>query len=110
MKLPNGHRADLGSKLEDYTLNSHHREGSHKARVFASVLGVTRDEIETLRDAVLDAAATSDTASARGDNGFGQVYMLRFPMSTDTGSAIVLTAWIVLHDEDFPRLTTCYIV
>ncbi|MBI5385628.1 MAG: hypothetical protein HZA90_13195 [Verrucomicrobia bacterium] len=40
MKLPQGERADLGTKLETYTLNPWHRDGRHKARIFASVLGL----------------------------------------------------------------------
>ena len=35
---------------------------------------------------------------------------LRFAMTTGRGSATILTGWIVRHNEDFPRLTTCYIV
>jgi len=41
MKLPNGARADLGTKIEDYVLNPRHWEGRHKARVFESVLGIS---------------------------------------------------------------------
>jgi hypothetical protein len=110
MKLPNGHRCDLGTKLEDYSLNPLHREGRNKARVFESALGITKANAEVLRAAILSAAASSDQAEARGNNGFGEVFNLRFPMTTGRGSATVLTAWIVLHDEDFPKLTTCYIV
>lgn len=110
MRLPNAEHADVGTKLEDYSLNPLHREGRHKARVFASVLGITLANANILRDAVLAAAATSDNAEARGDNGFGEVCNLRFPLTTEHGSAIVLTSWIVRHGEDFPRLTTCYIV
>ena len=36
--------------------------------------------------------------------------VLRFPLRTPKGRGVVLTAWIVRHGEDFPRLTTCYIV
>ena len=107
MKLPNGNRADFGAKIEDYSLNPLHREGQHKARVFASVLGVTLYNADHLRRAVLDAAAESDNAESRGDNGYGEVFVLRFSMQTATGAATVLTAWIVRHSEDFPRLTTC---
>lgn len=110
MKLPNGSRADLGTKIEDYSLNALHREGRHKARVFASALGITLDHVDLLRQAVLDAAAHSNAAESRGDNGFGEVFVLRFPMQTEVGTALVLTAWIIRHDEDFPRLTTCYIL
>ena len=110
MKLPNGHRASLGDKLESYTLNTSHREGRHKARVFSSVLGITMENEVILRRAVQNAAAHSDEAQDRGDNGFGQVFVLRFPLATDKGSAVILTAWIIRRDEDFPRLTTCYIL
>ena len=41
--LPNPDRAvvDL-AKLRDYCLNPQHEEGKHKARVFASALGLTQ--------------------------------------------------------------------
>lgn len=111
MKLPNGHRADLGTKLEDYTLNPQHPQGKHKARVFESVLGITlRNNAGVLRQALLDAAANSNEATARGDNGFGVTYDLRFPLETAEGRATVLSGWIILHGEDFPKLTTCYIL
>lgn len=110
MQLPNGNRADLGRKLEEYVLNPLHRRGGHKARVFESSLGIVRRRPEVLRGAILRAAAESDEAEARGHNGFGEVYILRFPLATPTGSGTVLTAWIVRDGEDFPRLTTCYMV
>jgi hypothetical protein len=110
MKLPNGARADLSVKLEEYVLNPLHRDGRHKARVFASALGITLANRHILRQAILVAASDSDEAEARGDNGHGQVFVIRFVLSTEQGSATVLTAWIILHGEDIPRLTTCYIV
>lgn len=75
MKLPNGSRADLGVKLEDYVLNPLHCEGKHKAHVFASVLGITLANVQVLRNALLDAAASSDQVEPRGDNGFGEFYI-----------------------------------
>ena len=110
MRLPNGVRADLGTKLEDYILNMGHREGRHKARMFQSVLGIGTDNADILRRALLNAAAVSDQVEARGDSGFGDVYVLRFPLSTILGTGIVLSVWIVRHGEDFPGLATCYIV
>jgi hypothetical protein len=110
MKLPNGSRAELGTKLDEYVLNPRHREGCHKARVFESVLGITLANREILRQAILAAAADSDEAEALGDNGHGDIYVLRFPLQTEIGQATVLTAWIILPGEDFPRLTTCYIL
>ena len=60
MRLPNGDRADLGLKLEEYALNPRHRDGRHKAYVFESVLGMTLADPSPLRQAILAAAATSD--------------------------------------------------
>jgi hypothetical protein len=45
-----------------------------------------------------------------GDQGFGEIYEIRFPVTTDKGTAIVLSAWIIRRGEDFPRLVTCFIV
>ena len=73
MRLANGHRAHLGTKLEDYVLSVTHREGRHRARMFESVLGVTASSADVLRRALLDAAAASDEAEARGDTGFGNM-------------------------------------
>jgi hypothetical protein len=110
VKLPNGDRADVGQKLEDYVLNTLHREGRNKARVFESALGINLTNRDILREAILQAASTSDEAESRGDNGHGMVYTLRFPLQTTKGAATVMTAWIVRRGEDFPRLTTCYIL
>jgi hypothetical protein len=110
MKLPGGNRADLGTKLEDYSLNPLHRHGQHKARVFESALGITLAKKEVLARALLSAAENSDDFTALGDNGFGETYVLRFRLTTNKGSATVLSAWIIRHNEDFPKLTTCFIV
>jgi len=110
MNLPNGDRANLDRKLEDYVLNRSHREGRHKAHVFESVLGITLKNAHLLRRALLDAAAFSATAEPRGDNGFGEVYVIRFRLEPAGGAGMVLSAWIIRHGEDVPRLTTCYMV
>ena len=51
--LPNGDRAVVDiAKLTDYCLNPQHEDGKHKARVFASALGLGREDAEwnSLRD------------------------------------------------------------
>jgi hypothetical protein len=60
MKLPNGDRADLGTKLEDYSLNPSHRQGQHKARVFESALGITLANKQILSRALFAQAADSN--------------------------------------------------
>jgi hypothetical protein len=102
MKLPNGDRADLGTKIEDYVLNPTPWEGRHKARIFESVLGITSSNQQLLHEAILAAAVNSDEAEALGDNGHGLLYVLRFPLTTANGTATILTAWIIRYEEDSP--------
>jgi hypothetical protein len=47
MKLPNAERAFVDvAKLRDYSLNAEHKEGKHKARVFAAALGLRSGDVE----------------------------------------------------------------
>ena len=110
MKLPNGHRAELGDKLEEYCLNADHPRGKNKARVFRSALGVTVANSYLLREAIQEAATNSTEAQVTGDKGYGMTYQMIFPMVTDAGEAKIMTGWIVEAGTDFPRLTTCYIL
>jgi hypothetical protein len=109
VRLPNGERAEIGTKLVDYALNPQHRDGRNKARVFASALGISQSNADVLARALLDAAAKSESAEAKGDNGYGEVYVLRCVVTTEVGAATVASVWIIRRGEDFPRLTTCYI-
>jgi hypothetical protein len=110
VKLPNGDRADLGTKLSDYVLNPEHRHGRHKARVFVSSLGITRQNQQLLADALRKAATDSTDVISIGDQDFGEIFEIRFRLATGRGAATVLSAWIIRRGEDFPRLVTCFIV
>jgi hypothetical protein len=82
MKIPNAGRAFVDrEKLREYCLNREHQRGRHKARVFASALGLTADDVEQLRDALL-VAAQSDNAVAMLRDEFGQGYVIDFTMTT----------------------------
>jgi hypothetical protein len=60
-KLPNGERARIPmEKLTDYCLNPDHPRGKDKARVFASLLGITRDGASELAALVQQAATDGD--------------------------------------------------
>jgi hypothetical protein len=100
MRLPNGDRAELGTKIEDDILNYSHPEGRHKARLFASILGITLSNAGILRRALLAAAATSDAAEPAVSAEFGWRYALPVFISTLRGSATVRSVWIVLQGED----------
>lgn len=107
--LPNPDRAIVEiAKLRDYCLNPNHQDGKHKARVFASALGIRVPEADWLRDRLL-LAAKNEEAIIIGGNRFGTLYVLDFLVTTSFGSATVRSGWIVRFSEDFARLTTCYV-
>lgn len=83
--------------------------GRNKARVFASVLGLTAGDSDTLRAAQLAAAEQCEAALGEQDP-YGQRYILDFAMAGPAGQGIVRSCWIVRTGEDFARLTTCYVL
>ena len=110
MLLPNGAKAIVDiSKLQDYCLNPDSPRGSNKARVFAAALGITASESEFLREKLLHAAATNEVIPGEFDL-YGQRYVLDFEIITKVGTATVRSGWIVLSGENYPRLTTCYVL
>ena len=110
MKLPGAERAivDL-AKLSDYCLNPDHPRGQHKARVFASVLGITADQAEDLRAILLTAAYQEEAVPGQVDN-YGERYTIDFEVQMPVSKAWLRSSWIVHTDEDFPRLVTCYVL
>ena len=110
MRLPNAARAvvDL-RKLRDYCLSELHPRGRHKARVFREVLGLTAADAEALRAELLEAARTGEATVGEADE-HGQRYALDFVMEWQHQSTTVRSTWIVRAGEDFPRLTSCYVL
>jgi len=109
MKLPNADRAVVDiRKLRDYCLNPDHLRGKHKARVFAAALGLTSDHAEDLEKALLQAAITEDAMATDKDE-FGQRFVAEFTMKGPMGEGC-RSSWIIRTGEDFPRLTSCYLI
>jgi hypothetical protein len=110
VKLPNPERAVVDIlKLRNYCLSPEHRRGCHKARVFAASLGLTADDANYLREALL-AAVRENEAAPVGHDEYGVRYVLDFMASGPAGQAMVRSSWIIRRDEDYPRLTSCYVI
>ncbi len=108
MKVPNAEHAVVDiRKLRDYCLNPRHDDGKHKARLFAASLGMIADDAEDLRDALLQAVKTHEAQFGLRD-AYGQRYIVDFMLAWRGKQAMIRSAWIVEHDSDTPRLTTCY--
>jgi len=108
MKLPGGDAAIVDpKKLTGYCLNPEHPRGKHKARVFAT-LGITAENANELRAALLKAAANVDAQPTASDR-FGDRYVIEFEVRGQRGSGIVRSMWIVRRGETYPRLTSCFV-
>lgn len=114
MKLPNAERAVVDiEKLRDYSLNLNHPKGKHKARVFQAALGLKVDDAERLREMIMEAVLVSE-AKTQQPTTYGQRFVVDFNVTGfDKFVATTVTvrsAWIIRNDEDFPRLTSCFIL
>lgn len=108
MFLPNAENAVVDiRKLRDYCLNPEHNDGKHKARLFSSILGMTADNAEELRQILLEVIQTQEVRLGRKD-GFGQRYTLDFTIEWQNRNATLRSGWIIEHGSEIPRLTTCY--
>ena len=108
MKLPNAEHAVVDiRKLRDYCLNPTHEHGKHKVRLFIAALGLTADDTEELRSVLLEVITTHDTQPGRRD-AYGQRYVVDFMQVWGSKQAMIRSAWIIEHDSDTPRLTSCY--
>ena len=107
MKLPNGDRAQLGDKLERYSLNFQHPKGKDKAAMFRKRLGITLENKEVLEAVLLESAVQEEAILYRADQ-YGTHYDIKFSMTTAIGRSLVLACWIIRQGEDFPRLTNVY--
>jgi hypothetical protein len=110
MRIPGADRAEVSiHKLRDYCLNPLHDEGKHKARVFASALGMTRADAEALRELLLEAVRTRDAEPGFEDD-YGQRYLLDLPVEWRGKRATIRSGWILEHGSEIPRLTSCFVL
>lgn len=110
MKLPNPALAIIDrKKLSDYCLNLEHPDGQHKARVFKTALGISLENVEELRLALLEAIQVNEAIIDKS-NQYGQKYVVDFTMIRAQQQATIHSVWIVKHSEDFARLVTCYVL
>jgi hypothetical protein len=109
-RLPYSDEAILDvRKLEDYCLNPSHPRGRHKARVFRDALGIHRDDAVWLREALLEAARSTETSQVATD-AWGTHWQLDATIRRQGKSAVIRTIWIVRTGESVPRFVTCWVL
>ena len=111
MKLPNPDRAIIPEeKLSGYCLNPQHQEGGKdKARVFRAALDLGPEHSDELRSALIQAIQNYEAIIDKQSE-YGIKYAIFFPMTRGDKQATIKSIWIVHHEEDFPRLVSCYVV
>ena len=108
MRLPYADNAVVDiRKLRDYCLNLEHNNGKHKARLFLSILGMTADDAEALRQILLEVVLTQEAELGRQDE-FGQRYRVDFNLTWQERNATIRSGWIIENRSQTPKLTTCY--
>ncbi|MFM7448170.1 MAG: DUF6883 domain-containing protein [Leptolyngbyaceae cyanobacterium] len=108
MKLPNGELAMIPiEKLTDYCLNPNHSSGKHKARVFASALGITVENAKALRQLIATAAIEGEVIQQNSTE-FGQLYKVDWAIP-DQESMILRTLWEITTGQPNPRLVSAFI-
>ena len=94
-------------KLRDYCLNAEYENGKYKAQMFSSILNMTVDDAEVLRQTLLEVVITHEAQLGRQDE-FGQRYTVDFILEWQNRRATVRSGWILESGSSTPRLTTCY--
>lgn len=110
MRMPNGDRAVVpDAKLQEFLLNVNHPEQPGHAVLFHELLGIGPENAETLRSALLRAAAEEPATPGR-QSPYGDKYEIRFRMTGPRGAYTLLSVWIIERGADVPRLVTAFIV
>jgi hypothetical protein len=109
VRLPNAGQARIPTdKLVRYALHPSHARGQHKARVFASALGITAADWRYLHDAILAALPEAVVRSTR-ITPFGVTYEVVVMIDGLNGATMpVVTTWIIEGDAP-PRLTSTWV-
>lgn len=107
MKIPNAACARIPrEKLQDYILSESHAVGRFKAEFFRS-LGYGRNDWRALQEEMFSLLENEAVETER--NEYGQKYEVRGTIQGPSGKwAEVVSAWIILDGEDFPRFITAY--
>lgn len=96
-------------KLSDYCLNPFHPVGKHKARVFASCLGIGRQDAEILRKNILLKMKDAELVLSDSDE-FGIRFTADLVIKIYGRTAMVKTIWINRSGSSVLELVTCYII
>lgn len=108
LRIPNSDRAEIDpAKIRDYLLSEKHPVGRFKARFFRR-LGYEPDDWARFTADLMTQHLGLDVYSAV-ETPYGIKYEIRGTLVGPAGrSGLVVSIWIVLAGEGFPRFVTAY--
>ncbi|GAB4322610.1 MAG: hypothetical protein OHK0047_06060 [Leptolyngbyaceae cyanobacterium] len=95
-------------KLTDYCLNPNHASGKHKARVFASALGITAENADDLRELITQAAIAGEVIQQDNTESC-QLYKVDWEIPDHQDAIVLRTLWEIKTDQPNPRLVSAFI-
>jgi hypothetical protein len=108
VKLPNGDKAEIPiQKLVGYCLNLNHSSGKHKAKVFASALGITADNFEVLYELIQKAALEGEIIQENTTE-FGRQFKVDW-IIPETNNIKLRTIWEISNINCNPRSISAFI-
>jgi hypothetical protein len=94
-------------KLRDYALSTESEEGRDKAVVFASALGIQREDWPYLHDQILEELPESPAILHNPDTPWGTTWEVPVLVAGRNASVhYVTTGWIIRPEDPRPQLTT----
>jgi hypothetical protein len=66
-------------------------------------------DAEFLREDLIRAVRAADAIESENDD-YGRRYIVDFELAWNDRRGAVRSAWIIRRGEEFPRLTTCYVL
>ncbi len=102
-------KVDAKNKLAGYALNPDHPVGKHKARVFKSARGFSRDDAAELERQILEKVGSCPAVRGKTDE-YGTRYTVDIPIQGRNGRTVTVeTGWIVRSGESTPNLVTAFV-
>ncbi|MEO5673290.1 MAG: DUF6883 domain-containing protein, partial [Chitinophagales bacterium] len=89
-------------------LDENHPAGKHKAVKFNDALLFTKKDTTLLKKIILDGVKEFEALPSFDDE-YGKRYYVDMILYKFGKKIPLRTSWIIKQNEDFPRLTTCYI-
>jgi len=109
MNLPNGDKAVVDdAKLYRFLVNRQHPRQAGHAELFHRLLGIDESNAELLRSALLKAASGGEVDSVVVTP-YGPKYRIRFSMSGQRGTFVILSVWMIREETGYPSLVTAFV-